>query len=169
MLSSTGIFSANNGIILQKKTDKTYFSESAGVARVLCLAVICLAGAFLSPAPRPALGGEDSILPASAQSTQPTALIELDGTGSMSHDGAVMEYEWIQLDGPKVQLSDPRAAKPHFRTGEPGLYRFQLVVTANSLKSEPFIVEIMIERDNQPPVAKAPREVNGEEIGRAHV
>ncbi len=92
----------------------------------------------------------------------PTALIELDGTASENYDNSELRYEWVQLDGPKVELSDPTAAKPYFRTGKPGLYKFQLTVTANGLKSEPFVVEIMIEQDNQPPVAVAPREVRGE-------
>ncbi len=97
-----------------------------------------------------------------AEDVRPTALIELDGTASEAYDATNIQYEWTQIDGPRVELSDPYAAKPYFRTGEPGLYRFQLIVTANSLKSEPFIVEIMIERDNQPPVAQAPDEVRGE-------
>ena len=93
---------------------------------------------------------------------QPTALIELDGTGSENLDGGDLEYLWTQIDGPRVELSDPTDPKPYFRTGKPGLYRFQLVVTANGLSSDPFIVEIMIERDNLAPVAKAPAEVRGE-------
>lgn len=97
-----------------------------------------------------------------AEDVRPTALIELDGTASEAYDATDILYEWSQIDGPRVELSDPYAAKPYFRTGEPGLYRFQLIVTANSLRSEPFIVEIMIERDNQPPVAMAPDEVRGE-------
>ncbi len=98
----------------------------------------------------------------SPASSMPTALIELDGTGSQNPDGGQLSYQWTQIDGPSVTLSDPAAAKPYFRTGEPGLYRFQLIVSANGLESEPFVVEIMIERDNQPPVAKGPDQVAGE-------
>lgn len=100
--------------------------------------------------------------PASAGANLPTALIELDGTDSENPDGGDMLYEWTQIEGPKVELSDPRAPKPYFRTGKPGLYRFQLIVTANGLKSDPFIVELMIERENNPPIAKAPEETRGE-------
>ncbi|MDR0361192.1 MAG: hypothetical protein LBJ46_00660 [Planctomycetota bacterium] len=100
------------------------------------------------------------VVPVSGQI--PTALIELDGTPSEAHDGGQLSYKWTQIDGPRVELSDPSAAKPYFRTGTPGLYRFQLVVTANGLDSEPFVVEIMIERDNLPPVAKIDPEVFGE-------
>lgn len=107
---------------------------------------------------------EGGLYPASANSSgqSPTALIELDGTGSENPDGGTLTYEWKQIEGPRVELSDPQAAKPYFRTGKPGLYRFQLVVSANSMASEPFIVEVMIEHDNQPPVANAPHELSGE-------
>ncbi|MDR1613382.1 MAG: hypothetical protein LBT97_11475 [Planctomycetota bacterium] len=109
----------------------------------------------------PAKAGEyPGVVPVSGQ--MPTALIELDGTGSETYDGGGLTYRWTQLAGPRVELSDPAAAKPYFRTGLPGLYRFELVVTANGLDSEPFVVEIMIERDNLPPVAKVDAEVLGE-------
>ena len=36
------------------------------------------------------------------------------------------------------------------------------VVTANGVKSKPCIVELMVERENQPPVVKVPLEVQGE-------
>ena len=118
----------------------------------------------LSASPFPAAAGaaEPSRL---AAGQVPTALIEFDGTDSENPDGGDLHYEWAQIDGPRVELSDPKAAKPYFRTGRPGLYRFQLVVTANGLRSEPFIVELMIERENQPPVASSPREISAE-VGR---
>lgn len=106
--------------------------------------------------------GEADAIPPGAVPQQPTALIELDGTGSEDPDGEQLEYEWVQLDGPKVELSDPHVAKPYFRTGKPGLYRFQLVVANSQFRSDPFIVEIMIERENHAPVAKAPEEIRGE-------
>jgi hypothetical protein len=97
-----------------------------------------------------------------APESAPTALIELDGTGSENPSGGALAYRWTQIEGPKVTLSDPSSPKPNFRTGEPGLYRFELVVSANGLNSEPFVVEIMIEKDNQPPIAKGPRETSVE-------
>ena len=107
-------------------------------------------------------GGEAPSASLPTDSRLATALIELDGSDSESPDGGELQYEWKQVEGPKVELSNPRAAKPYFRTGQPGLYRFQLVVTANGLKSRPYMVELVIERENQPPVAKAPREMRGE-------
>lgn len=121
--------------------------------------ILFCAALLLAFALRPVAAAED-------QSVQvPTALIELDGTGSENPDGGELTFRWSQLEGPKVELSDPTAPKPYFRTSKPGLYRFELVVSANGLDSEPFIVEIMIEKDNQPPVAQAPKEVQGE-VGR---
>ena len=90
-----------------------------------------------------------------------TALIELDGTLSENPDGGELSYSWRQIEGPKVELSDPAAAKPYFRTGKAGFYRFELIVTANGMSSEPFYVDLEIERQNLPPIAKAPREVRG--------
>lgn len=107
-------------------------------------------------------GDASGMRPVSAPAPMPSALIELDGTGSENPDGGELGYSWKQVEGPRVQLSDPRSPKPTFRTGEPGLYRFELVVSANGMSSEPFIVEIMIERDNLPPVAIAPEEAWGE-------
>jgi hypothetical protein len=107
-------------------------------------------------------GGGAGDLPPAPGGPVPTALIELDGTDSENPDGGELSYRWTQLDGPKVELSDPSAAKPYFRTGKPGLYRFQLVVVANGLVSDPAIVELMIERENQPPVARSPGEVVSE-------
>ncbi|MDR3210381.1 MAG: hypothetical protein LBU79_00495, partial [Planctomycetota bacterium] len=101
-------------------------------------------------------------MPSRLPTPPPTALIELDGTASENSGNGELQYAWVQLEGPHVELSDPTAAKPYFRTGKPGLYRFQLVVSAGELKSDPFVVEIMIEQENQPPVAKLPREVGGE-------
>lgn len=101
--------------------------------------------------------------PASApQSSTPSALIELDGSESYNPEGRDLHFEWRQLDGPRVELSDPNAAKPYFRTSQPGYYVFELVVTANGMKSEPFILDFEIEMMNLPPIAKAPIEIRGE-------
>lgn len=96
----------------------------------------------------------------------PSALIELDGSDSYNPEGEDLHFAWRQLDGPRVKLSDPNAAKPYFRTSQPGYYVFELVVTANGMKSEPFVLDFEIEMMNMPPVAKAPFEVSGE-VGKA--
>lgn len=92
----------------------------------------------------------------------PSTLIELDGSISSSPDGSDLIYRWRQVSGPKVELSDYASAKPYFRTSQPGVYEFELVVTANELDSEPHLVRLEIERENLPPVAKVPAEVWGQ-------
>lgn len=91
----------------------------------------------------------------------PSTLIELDGTISSSPDGGELVYKWRQVSGPKVELSDYSAAKPYFRTSQPGEYEFELVVSANGLDSEPYLVNLIIEQENLPPVAKIPLEASG--------
>ncbi len=100
-------------------------------------------------------------LPA-ADAPLPSTLIELDGSSSLSPDGGELAYEWTQLSGPKVELSNPRSAKPYFRTGRPGVYEFALTVEANGVKSEPHLVRLEIERENLPPVARVPAEAFGQ-------
>lgn len=92
----------------------------------------------------------------------PSTLIELDGTSSVSPDGGSLAYTWKQVAGPKIELSDYHAAKPYFRTSQPGIYEFELVVEANGLKSEPHLVRLEIERENLPPVAKLYAEAWGQ-------
>lgn len=100
--------------------------------------------------------------PAAPGKTPPAPLIELDGSISISPDGSELSYEWKQISGPPVELSDPRSAKPNFRTSKPGTYEFQLVVSSNGLSSEPHIVRLEIEHENLPPVAKVPAEASGQ-------
>ncbi|MDR1518661.1 MAG: PKD domain-containing protein [Planctomycetota bacterium] len=133
-------------------------SEAKDTFRGRAAALAVLAALLAAP------GGGGETRPSEATQA-PTALIELDGSDSENPGGGELAYEWTQIDGPKVELSDPAAAKPYFRTGKPGLYRFQLVVSSNGMRSEPFIVELMIERENQPPVARSPRDVQAE-IGK---
>ncbi|MCD7897979.1 MAG: hypothetical protein LUG50_15105, partial [Planctomycetaceae bacterium] len=94
--------------------------------------------------------------------TMPATLIELDGSISENPEGGTLEYRWTQTDGPPVELSDPTSPKPNFRTAEPGVYVFELVVSSDGLQSEPHIVQLEIECENLPPVAKIPSEATGQ-------
>ncbi len=94
--------------------------------------------------------------------TIPSTLIELDGSISTSPDGSPLTFAWTQISGPKVDLSNPASDKPSFRTVWPGTYVFELVVTANELQSEPHVVQLEIEAENQPPVAKVMPEIWGQ-------
>lgn len=95
-------------------------------------------------------------------SSVPSTLIELDGTISSSPDGTELVYKWRQVSGPKVELSDYSSPKPYFRTSQPGAYEFELVVSADGLDSEPYLVNLIIEQENLPPVAKIPPEIAGQ-------
>lgn len=133
------------------------------VALLFVAAVMACAGTVVAGEP----AGNGSLRPVSAKApVQPGAetapLIELDGSISVSPDGGELTYRWEQISGPKVTLSSYHTAKPQFRTSTPGVYEFQLVVSANGLDSEPHIVRLEIERENAPPVAKLVAEAWGQ-------
>jgi hypothetical protein len=72
-------------------------------------------------------------------------LVTLDGTGSADRDpDDVLTYQWTQVDGPEVTLSDPTSAQPSFMPAEYGVYLFQLIVSDGTLSSLPDEVEIII-------------------------
>ena len=82
-----------------------------------------------------------------------SVLIELDGSASSDADGDSLRYEWRQVAGPKITLSDPHAAKPFFRAIEPGAYVFELRVSDGKQWSQPIQVEVQVEAENLPPEA----------------
>lgn len=145
-------------IVKGEKAGLSWFRASPLTAALLGAAVI-LAGAAAHTGER-----RGDVRPAGAQTPDrtPSALIELDGSESYNPEGEDLHFEWRQLDGPRVELSNPHVPKPYFRTSQPGYYVFELVVTANGMKSDPFVLDFEIEMMNLPPVAKAPDEVRGE-------
>ncbi|MBN2713813.1 MAG: hypothetical protein JXR97_15450, partial [Planctomycetes bacterium] len=87
-----------------------------------------------------------------------SVLIELDGSSSNDPDGDKLAYNWRQISGPKVALSNPKAVKPYFRTAMPGKYRFELTVSDGESASKPAIVEVVIDKENlKPEVRLKPR------------
>jgi beta propeller repeat protein/parallel beta-helix repeat protein len=79
-------------------------------------------------------------------------LITLDGSGSFVNDPcSVLEYEWDQLVGPAVELTDPTSMHPTFMPEIEGEYRFELVVIGDEGFSEPDEVLILV--GNQQPIA----------------
>jgi len=78
-------------------------------------------------------------------------LITLDGSGSFIYDPcSALEYEWDQLVGPAVELTDPTGMHPTFMPEIEGEYRFELVVIGDEGFSEPDEVLILV--GNQPPI-----------------
>jgi beta propeller repeat protein len=79
-------------------------------------------------------------------------MITLDGSGSLVYDPCeVLEYEWDQLEGPAVELTDPTSMHPSFIPEAEGEYRFELVVIGTEDFSEPDEVLVLV--GNQAPVA----------------
>jgi hypothetical protein len=94
-----------------------------------------------------------------APETPKSVLIELDGSGSRDPEQDALKYAWTQVEGPEVVLSDPLAAKPYFRTSTPGTYLFQLVVSDGEIDSKPALVRVIVERQNIPPEALIPHDL----------
>jgi len=77
----------------------------------------------------------------------------LDGSGSYDPTGDALTYQWTQLSGPAVELSDPNAAETSFNPIETGVYVFSLVVSDDLADSETDTVGIVL--GNTAPVAHA--------------
>lgn len=80
--------------------------------------------------------------------------VTLDGGASFFCPAtASPSYQWRQVGGPQVTLSDAAAAKPVFTASQEGQYTFELVVASGGPASEPDQVCVVIQ--NHPPVAEA--------------
>ncbi len=69
-----------------------------------------------------------------AQTVNDGALVQLDGSQSYDPDGDLLTYQWKQLSGPAVSLSNASAVKPTFiapavAVGSSATLTFQLTVT----------------------------------------
>ncbi|MHC4647655.1 MAG: PKD domain-containing protein, partial [Planctomycetota bacterium] len=81
-------------------------------------------------------------------------IVTLDGRGSFFHDpNGTRLFEWTQIAGPAVTLSDPCAAQPSFTPVLEAEYSFELVVGDGLNFSSPDTV--LIVAGNRPPVAVA--------------
>ncbi|KPK43405.1 MAG: hypothetical protein AMJ65_05885 [Phycisphaerae bacterium SG8_4] len=80
--------------------------------------------------------------------------IALDGSESFFYDhNTAAAFEWEQLAGPEVQLSDPTSVQTKFTPQTDGEYRFALVVSDGTNSSRPD--EVLVTVRNRPPVADA--------------
>ncbi|HET6590999.1 MAG TPA: PKD domain-containing protein [Candidatus Nitrosocosmicus sp.] len=74
--------------------------------------------------------------------------VQLDGSNSTDHLGGTLTYNWTQIDGPKVTLSDSTSLNPTFTsplTTDTTDLVFELVVTNDlGLDSEPDSVTIIV-------------------------
>ncbi len=75
-------------------------------------------------------------------------LVKLDGTGSLDPDGDPLSYNWIQVHGVRVSLSDPTSPNPFFAAPigliEDETLEFELVVKDGELESIPDSVTVSI-------------------------
>ncbi len=86
-------------------------------------------------------------------------VITLDGSGSSDPDDGISGYEWSQLTGPAVSLSDPTALQPNFTAPDVDAggasLTFELIVTDNGGLKNADRVTINVTYENQPPTAEA--------------
>jgi hypothetical protein len=95
------------------------------------------------------------------QIVEDNTTVMLSGSNSHDPDGVIMFYEWTQLDGTAVQLSDPYAAQPTFVAPDVGpdgkSLSFRLSVEDDcGLQTESTDTSVVnISWDNVPPTADA--------------
>ncbi len=81
-------------------------------------------------------------------------LVTLDGSASFDRDpGETLAYQWTQIDGPSVILSNPAAMKPTFLPQAEGAYKFHLTVSNSGQTSKPDYVTVFV--GNEAPIADA--------------
>lgn len=75
-------------------------------------------------------------------------VVTLDASASFDPDNGpeALSYEWLQLDGPAVSLSNPTSVSPSFTVTEYGVYVFSVVVRDGLADSHPSSVTININR-----------------------
>jgi hypothetical protein len=85
--------------------------------------------------------------------------ITLDATQSVDEDDGIVSYQWIQIEGALVSLSDPATASPGFTAPDVGpagaALKFQLTVADNGGLQAQDTCIVNICWQNQPPVSDA--------------
>ncbi|MBN1208153.1 MAG: myxosortase-dependent M36 family metallopeptidase [Myxococcaceae bacterium] len=87
--------------------------------------------------------------------TMARTLVVLNGSASFDPDGEPLTYEWTQVAGPAITLTDATTATPSFTADVTAntLYTFQLVVKDASDSSLPKQAQVAVLNVNRKPVA----------------
>lgn len=84
------------------------------------------------------------------------ATVSLDGSRSSDQSGAPLAYQWTQVGGPAVTLTNADKAKPTFTMiSHPTVLTFALTVSAGGTTSSPDYVRIRVPTADPTPVAEA--------------
>ena len=89
----------------------------------------------------------------STQTVDEETQVILDGSNSYDPDGDSITYQWTQVSGPTVTLSDPNSANPNFtapQVTETTYLEFELVVSDGQLSSGSVSATITVLDTNQP-------------------
>ncbi|MFC1587309.1 DUF2341 domain-containing protein [Planctomycetota bacterium] len=90
-------------------------------------------------------------------------LVQLDGRFSSDNDDENLSYEWEQISGTKMTLSNQVSPTPNFFALQPGFYQFKLIVTDEQMQhSNPDLVNIIVNSNALGvPVADAGADITG--------
>ena len=89
----------------------------------------------------------------STQTVNEGTQVSLDGSQSYDPDGDSITYQWTQVSGPTVTLSDLNSANPNFtapQVTETTYLEFKLVVNDGQRSSEPAYATVTVLDTNQP-------------------
>jgi len=153
---STSLIIGQSGPVLNATAD---FFGTATLALTLPEGVTFTSesGIFLTAAPS---GGHAPTANAGPDQTVAEGTgVTLDGTSSFDPDGSALSYQWTQVAGVTVTLSNATAAMPGFTAPavNPGgaALTFQLVVNDGSADSAPAMVNVTVQNVNHAPSADA--------------
>jgi len=90
-------------------------------------------------------------------------LVQLDGGGADADAGDVVTYQWSQILGANVILSDDQIADPTFTPVQTGVYRFMLTTFDGKFYSAPATVYVVVNSDQNavPTASVADDEIEG--------
>jgi len=93
------------------------------------------------------------------QTVSPYTVVTLNGSGSSDPDGNIASYQWVQISGPKVEISNAKTSNASFAAPNPGSLGaslvFQLQVTDRLGLATRDQCTVNVVSSDPPPVADA--------------